>query len=131
MAEPARRGLRAARRSGLTSPDPVRTPTAPTATPNPAPEPRNPGQAAQQASGRTPAPGFTPENSSWQESDRKRPTGIGRWIEAKPLNAQLAQPPGPSASPTKIPQVRVPDPPPQVSHGQDGTPRHTPALLVK
>ena len=53
------RGLRPARRSGLTSPEPVRTPHGPTATPNPAPEPRNPGQAAEQASGRTPAPGFT------------------------------------------------------------------------
>ena len=38
MAQPARRRLRAARRSGLTSPDPVRTPTAATA-PEPAPEP--------------------------------------------------------------------------------------------
>jgi hypothetical protein len=35
----------------------------------------------------------------------------------------------PPACPTKIPQVRVLDPP-QVSHGQDGIPRHTPALLV-
>ena len=34
-------------------------------------------------------------------------------------------------APTKIPQVRVPDPPPQVSHGHDGIPRHTPALLLK
>ena len=41
MAQPARRRLRAARRSGLTSPDPVRTPTAATA-PEPAPEPGTP-----------------------------------------------------------------------------------------
>ena len=42
MADPVRRRLRAARRSGLTSPDPVRTPTAATATrtPHPAQEPR-------------------------------------------------------------------------------------------
>src|SRR5580700_1411891 len=42
MAQPARRGLRAARRSGLTSPDPVRTPPAATATRTltPAQEPR-------------------------------------------------------------------------------------------
>src|SRR5580692_2793120 len=42
MAQPARRGLRAARRRGLTSPDPVRTPTAATATRTltPAQEPR-------------------------------------------------------------------------------------------
>ena len=32
MAEPPRRSLRAARRSGLTSPEPVSTPTAATAT---------------------------------------------------------------------------------------------------
>ena len=46
------------------------------------------------------------------------------------MNAQLARPPGPPASPTKIPQVGVPDPPPQVSHGQGGIPRHTQALVV-
>ena len=42
MAQPARRRLRAARRSGLTSPDPVRTPTQPQRHPNPPPsqEPR-------------------------------------------------------------------------------------------
>jgi hypothetical protein len=41
MAQPARRRLRAARRSGLTSPDPVRTPTAATAPePRPSQEPR-------------------------------------------------------------------------------------------
>jgi hypothetical protein len=59
MADPARRGLRPARRSGLTSTDPVRTRHGPTAT-----RTRNPGQAAEQANGRTPIPGFTPENSS-------------------------------------------------------------------
>ena len=36
MAEPLGRGLRAARRSGLTSPEPVSTPTAATATQAPA-----------------------------------------------------------------------------------------------
>ena len=40
MAEPAGRGLRAARRSGLTSPDPVRTRTAPDGHPAPAPGPQ-------------------------------------------------------------------------------------------
>ncbi len=39
MAEPVRRHLRPARRSGLTSPDPVRTRLGRTATPNPVPEP--------------------------------------------------------------------------------------------
>ena len=82
MAEPPRRGLRAARRSGLTSPEPVRTPDGPRGHPNPVPEPRNPGQAAEQASGRTPAPGFTSRKLLVQESSRKRATGIGRWIEA-------------------------------------------------
>src|SRR6266567_188275 len=82
MAEPVRRRLRPARRSGLTSPDRSAPATAPTAT-EPRPRARNPGQAAGQASGRTPAPGFTPENSSCRNRSRKRPTGIGRWIEAK------------------------------------------------
>ena len=42
MADPAGRGLRAAPRRGLTSPEPVRTPHGPTATPNLAPEPGTP-----------------------------------------------------------------------------------------
>jgi hypothetical protein len=37
----------------------------------------------------------------------------------------------PSACPTEIPQVRLPGPPPQTSHGHGGIPRHTPALLLK
>jgi hypothetical protein len=81
MAEPLGRGLRAARRSGLTSPEPVRTPDGPAAT-RTRPRARNPGQAAQQASGKTPSPGITSRNSSCRKSSRKRATGIGRWIEA-------------------------------------------------
>ena len=73
MAQPADRRLRAARRSGLTSPEPVRTPTAPRP-PRPRPRARNPGQAAQQASGRTPTPRFTPENSSWRNQAANDPT---------------------------------------------------------
>ena len=64
MAEPVGRGLRAARRSGLTSPEPVRTPHGPHGHPEPRPRASNPGQAAQQASGRTPAPASTSQNSS-------------------------------------------------------------------
>ena len=82
MAEPARRGLRPARRSGLTSPDPVRTRYGPDGHPEPRPRARNPGQAAEQASGRTPAPGITSENSSCTNQAGNEPTGIGRWIEA-------------------------------------------------
>ncbi len=83
MAEPVRRGLRPARCRGLTSPDPVRTRYGPDGPPEPRPRARNPGQAAGQTSGKTPAPGFTPENSSRRNRSRKRPTGISRWIEAK------------------------------------------------
>jgi hypothetical protein len=50
--------------------------------------------------------------------------------DATALTLRLCRPPRPLASPHKIP-VRVPDPPPQVSHGHDGIPRHTPALLLK
>jgi hypothetical protein len=39
MAEPLGRDLRAARRSSLTSPEPVRTPTTPAAAQKPVPEP--------------------------------------------------------------------------------------------
>jgi hypothetical protein len=64
MAQPLGRGLRAARRSGLTSPDPVRTTHGPRDHPEPRSRARNPGQAAQEASGRTPAPASTSQNSS-------------------------------------------------------------------
>ena len=64
MAQPLGRGLRAARRSGLTRPEPVRTPDGPRGHPEPRPRARNPGQAAQQASGRTPAPASSSQNSS-------------------------------------------------------------------
>ena len=64
MAQPAGRGQRPARRNGLTSPDPVRTGYGPRRPPRLRPLARNPGHAAEQASGRTPTPGFTPENSS-------------------------------------------------------------------
>jgi len=64
MAEPADRGQRPARRSGLTSPDPVRTGYGPRRPPRTRPRARNPGHAAEQASGTTPTPGFTPQNSS-------------------------------------------------------------------
>ena len=77
MAQPSRRSLRAARRRGLTSPEPVSTPTAPPATPNPGPRARNPGQAAQPASGRTPAPGITSRKLLAQES--KPETSYPNW----------------------------------------------------
>ena len=81
MAKPARHGLRAARRSGLTSPDPVRTHHAPDGHPNPRPRARKPGQAAGQASGRTPMLGFISENSSCRNRTgtayRNRPVDRG------------------------------------------------------
>jgi len=47
------------------------------------------------------------------------------------LNAQLHEPAKASGVPHKNPTSPRPGPAPQVSHGQDGIPRHTPALLVK
>ena len=70
MAGPARSRLRPARRGGLTSPNPVTHPQRPRATRNPTPEPGEPGQAAGQVSGRTPAPGFIPENFSCSNQAR-------------------------------------------------------------
>ena len=72
MAEPLGRRLRAARRSGLTSPEPVRTPTAPAATPNPVPEPgtqdkphsrRAAGRPRPESPRETPRAGIKPETS--------------------------------------------------------------------
>ena len=81
MAEPARRGLRPACRSGLTSPGTVRTPTAATATRPliPAKEPRTSRRTGerQDTHARTHLGKLLV-----QKSDQKRPTGIGRWIEA-------------------------------------------------
>jgi hypothetical protein len=82
MAEPLGRGLRAARRSGLTRPEPVRTPTAPAATrtPSRSPEPRTSRTAGERQDAR--ARNHLAKRLV-QESSRKRATGIGRWIEPK------------------------------------------------
>src|SRR6266576_3652198 len=82
MAEPLGRHPRPARRSGLTSPGQVRTPTAPAATPDPAPsqEPwtsRTAGER-QDAHARNHLAKLLA-----QESSRKRATRIDRWIEGK------------------------------------------------
>ena len=44
---------------------------------------------------------------------------------------RLCGPPETSGEPHKNPTSTRPEPPPQVSHGHDGIPRHTPALLLK
>jgi hypothetical protein len=79
MAEPVGLGLRPARRSGLTSPEPVTHPDGPQATPNPSPRTRNHGQAAEQASGRKP----TPEQTRKPRRTLTAAPDNGRWIEAK------------------------------------------------
>ena len=81
MADPARRGQRPARRSGLTSPAGPH-PQGLTATPNPVPEPGTldkPQKGERQGARARNRPGKLLR----QESGRKRPTGIGRWIEAQ------------------------------------------------
>ena len=80
MAQPARRRLRAARRSGLTSPDPVRTPTAATA-PEPAPEPGTPDKPQDRQAAGSPHPD-SPGKLLMQESEpettyRNRPVDRG------------------------------------------------------
>ena len=81
MAEPLGRGLRAARGSGLISPEPVSTPTAPAATQNPVPEP---GTRTSRTAGERQDARARNQLAKLlvQESSRKRATGIGRWIEA-------------------------------------------------
>ena len=82
MAEPVRRGLRPARCGGLTSPDPVRAPTATTATPT-RPRPEEP-RTSRRTGGRQDTRGpIQLRKLLVQESGWKRPTGIGRWIEDK------------------------------------------------
>jgi hypothetical protein len=84
MAEPPACGLRPARRRGLTSPEPVRTPTAATATRPPTPA-QEPGQAAEKVSGATPAPGFTPENSSCRNQTGN---GLSEWAGGSRLRSR-------------------------------------------
>jgi hypothetical protein len=81
MAQPLGRGLRPARRSGLTSPDPVRTPT-PQGHPDPTPtqEPRTSRTTGKRRDAH--APTHLAELLV-QESSRKRATAIHRWIEAE------------------------------------------------
>ena len=81
MAEPLGRGLRAARRSGLTRPEPVRPPTAPAATQNPVPEPGTQDKPHTRPAAGRPRP-ESPRKLPAQKPSRKRATGIGRWIEA-------------------------------------------------
>jgi hypothetical protein len=88
MADPARRGQRPARRSGLTSPDRSASRNGRHSHPNPRPRGQEPGQTAEQASGRTTAPGFTSENSSCRNRTGTGLPGIDRWIEAKGKSAR-------------------------------------------
>ena len=87
MAEPVGRGLRAARGSGLTSPEPVSTPTAPAATQNPALEPGTPDKPhSKRAAGRprpesareTPPAEIKPETGyrNWPVDRGSAPAGI-------------------------------------------------------
>ena len=80
MAEPPRRSLRAARRSGLTSPNrsaPARPDGHPTSDPGPG------TRTSRRKGGRRDTRARIHLGKLLvQESGRKRPTGIGRWIEA-------------------------------------------------
>ena len=81
VADPAGR-LRAARSRGLTSPDPVTAPLRPSAatrTPDPG---RNPGQAAEQASGKKPTPYPQPRSINRPLISSSHLPKLGRWIEA-------------------------------------------------
>ena len=82
MAEPPRRGLRAARRSGLTSPGTGPHPRRPSRPPSTPPQARNPDKPHNRRAAGSPRPD-SPGKLPVQKSTRKRSTGIGRWIEAK------------------------------------------------
>ena len=47
------------------------------------------------------------------------------------VTPRLSEPPEASGEPHKNPTSPPPGPPPQTSHGHDGIPRHTPALMLK
>jgi hypothetical protein len=87
MAEPLRRGLRPARRSGLTSPDRSAPQTARAATPNPAP---GPGTRTSRRTGKRQEARARIHLTRLlvQQSGRKRAAVIGRWIEAKGANSK-------------------------------------------
>jgi hypothetical protein len=81
MGESARRDPRPACRSALTSPGTIRTPTTATATRPliPAKEPRTSRRTGERQDTHA---RIHPGKLLVQKSDQKRPTGIGRWIEA-------------------------------------------------
>ena len=81
MGEPVRRRLRAARRSGLTSLDPVRSPTA-ARPPRPLTSAQEPRTSRRTGERQDTHARIHPGKLLIQESGRERPTGIGRWIEA-------------------------------------------------
>ena len=83
MDEPVPSRLRAARRRGLTSPDPVTARHGPPGCP-PAPAPsRRTGQAAEQVSGGTAAPRNTVQITTSRSWRNKATPEFTRWIEAK------------------------------------------------
>ena len=67
---------------GLTSPDPVTAPLRPQRPPEPRPRTRNPGQAAEQVSGRKPMPYSLPRSNQPAADSVQPPSKPGRWIEA-------------------------------------------------
>jgi hypothetical protein len=82
MDEPVRRGLRPARRRGLTSPDPV---THPQLTPAAWQAPTIPGtdpDKPQKVSGRQATPAVTHKISLLPRPPQKRSPEFTRWIEA-------------------------------------------------
>ena len=86
--DPARRGLRPARRSGLTSPGPGPHPNGHHGHPLPRPRARNPGQAAEQVSGRKLTPGFAWENPARRGRSRG-PENLARGLRAAARRGSL------------------------------------------
>lgn len=79
MAEPPRCRLRAARRSGLTSPDQVKHPQRPQQPPDPDPEPGNTDRPQKRSAAIKPRP----ENHRQHQIGSAALRDISRWIEAK------------------------------------------------
>jgi len=86
--------------------------------------------------GRSPSPWEITQGREPGQSTAGQPRGLSRGSapgsrSAKSRMTSYVSRRRPSACPHKNPTSPPPGPPPQISHGHDGIPRHTPALMLE